>query len=635
MTEVADKQEFTFQTEIKQLLHILSHSLYQNREITIRELVSNASDSLNKMRHIQLTDSQYRDDAPLEITLEPDKEKRILTIRDNGIGLTHDELVANLGTIAHSGSLEFLNKLSGDAKSDLSLIGQFGVGFYSAFMLADRVEVLTRSYREDASWRWESEGTGRFTVEPAENVPRGAQVRLHLKEGLDEFLEPHRLKYIIRKYSTFVPHPVKLADEQLNEQRPIWVEPKSQLTEEQYAAFYQYLTHRAEETPLWHLHLASDSPLQFHAILYCPASNFELMGFGRIEHGVHLCAKRILVQDDCRDLLPEYLRFLYGLVDSADLPLNVSRETLQDSTILRKIGKVLVKRVLDHLASIADEKPEDYLKFYQQFGVTLRAGIGTDFENRERIAKLLRFQSSHDAKSEKLTSLDDYIRRATDAQKQIYYLGGPDLPSIEKNPNLEIFRKKQLEVLFLTDPMDEVVLSTLHQYGEKQLTSIDAAEVEFPETAEKPEEAPKPEGAKDETAGAGGFEKLLELFRKALGDKVAEVRESKRLTDSPCCLVNPSGAMSTQMQKMMQLATKDFEMSKRILEVNPSAALIKRLSVLTANSDQQEFIEECGRQLYANAMILAGLMPDGEEIVTRMQHFMDELASNRSPIVIE
>ena len=306
---MSDKQEFTFQTEIKQLLNILSHSLYQNREIAIRELISNASDSLNKLRHIQLSESQYRDDVPLQVTLEPDKEARILVIRDTGIGLTHDELVQNLGTIAHSGSKEVLRSIqsnSGDSKPDLSLIGQFGVGFYSAFMLADKVEVVTRSYREQKGWRWESDGTGRFTISEIEgDVPRGAQIRLHLKDEMEEFTEPTRLKFIIRKYSTFVPHAIKLGDEVLNEQKPIWVEPKSQVTEDQYAGFYQWLTHHSEEKPLWHLHLSSDSPIQFHSILYCPPSNFELLGFGQIQHGVNLCAKRVLVQDDSQDLLPE------------------------------------------------------------------------------------------------------------------------------------------------------------------------------------------------------------------------------------------------------------------------------------------------------------------------------------------
>ncbi len=635
MSQAADKEQFTFQTEIKQLLHLLSHSLYQNREITIRELVSNASDALDKMRFIQLNEEEYRDEAALEIVLKPDEEERVLSIVDNGNGLTHDELVENLGTIAHSGSLEFLNKLSGDAQADLSLIGQFGVGFYSAFMLADRVEVLTRSYRDETGWRWESDGTGSFSIEPAEeSLPRGTCVRLHLKEGHEEFTREERLKYIIRKHSSFVPHPIKLGDEQLNEQRAIWSEPKSQLNDEDYDSFYQYLTHRADEKPLWRLHLSADSPIQFHALIYCPETNLESMGFGRVEHGMHLCAKRILVQDDCRELVPEYLRFLYGIVDSADLPLNVSRQALQDDTVFRKIRKVLIKRVLDHLAKMAADQTDEYLRFYEQFGTILREGVSTDFENREKIAKLMRFQSSEVNEGENPTSLDEYLERAGDDQKQIYYLGGADLAAIRKNPNLEIFRKKNLEVLYLADPIDEIMLSNLHTYREKQLTSIDAADVEFPQTEDSDSgETDATDQSESADATTPGFEKVVNLFKQALGEDVEDVRASKRLTDSPVCLVNPEGSMSTQMQKMLQMTTKDFQMSKRILEINPSAPLIKRLGDLSGNADHDDFIRQCARQLFANAMLLEGLPPNVEEVVNRTQSFMSELAEKRSPII--
>lgn len=630
MTAAAEKQEFTFQTEIKQLLHLLSHSLYQNKEISIRELISNASDALDKLRHIQLTEAQYRDDVPLEITIEPDKDGKILTIRDNGIGLTYDELVTNLGTIAHSGSLEFLSKLDADSKNAVSLIGQFGVGFYSAFMLADKVEVLTRSYRDTQGWRWESEGTGSFAIEPAEDVARGAQIRLHLKADLaDQFTASFSLKRIIQKYSTFVPHPIKLEDEKLNDMRPIWVEPKSQVTAEQYEAFYQYLSHRNDEKPLWHLHQAVDMPLQFNSILYCPATNWDLLGMGRLEHGLHLCAKRILVQEDCRDLLPEYLNFLYGIVDSADLPLNVSRETLQDNTVLRKIKDVLVSGVLSHLAKFAEESPEEYKKFIEQFGMVLRSGVSMDFKNREKIAKLLRFPSSNVADKDVKTSLDEYLSRAPADQEQIYYLGGPSISSLSKNPNYEIFRRKKLEVLFLTDPVDEYVLSNLREYNGKKLVSIDDDEVKFPAA---PEEAPESEEKEKENSAAGtpAFEKVLDLFRTALGEKVQMVRESKRLADSPCCLVNPTGGLSSQLEKVLSMSNKDFEMSKRILEVNPASPLIVKLTQLSGQEDQQVFIQDCARQLFANAMLLEGFVPEAEDAVTRMQRFMTDLANSKS-----
>ena len=640
------QQEFTFQTEIKQLLHILSHSLYQNREIALRELISNASDSLNKLRHIQLSEEQFRDEAPLQISLEPEKDAKVLVVRDNGIGLTHDELVQNLGTIAHSGSKEFLKSLAAKSENadapaspELSLIGQFGVGFYAAFMLADRVEVVTRSYREQTGWRWESDGSGRFTITAVEgDVPRGAQIRLHLKPEMDEFTDPTRLKFIVRKYSTFVPHPIKLDADILNEQKPIWVEPKNQVTEEQHSGFYQWLTHHSEEKPLWHLHLSSDSPIQFHSILYCPPSNFELMGFGQIEHGINLCAKRILVQDDCRDLLPDYLRFLYGVVDSADLPLNVSRETLQDHKLLPKLKKVLVKKVLDHLASLAEEQPETFKTFYQQFGPILRTGIGIDFENRERIAKLMRFHSTHtrgqlvtndaDELAEIPTvSLDDYIKRSVEGQDQIYYLSGPDLDALTRHPHLEAFRKRSLEVLFLHDPIDEFALTQLRKYENKTLISIDSAEVEFPASTNPAEDESTKEKPKN-------FTRIIELFRGALDNKVSDVKESSRLTESPCCLVNPQGSMSNQLQKVLSHTMKDYEAPRRIMEVNPHAQLVARLCELSNNTDNDEFIRDCGRQLYANALILDGLIPDVEETTTRSMKFMEELARSKTAIVV-
>ncbi|HLQ46142.1 MAG TPA: molecular chaperone HtpG, partial [Planctomycetaceae bacterium] len=551
-------QEFTFQAEIKQLLHLLSHSLYQNREIAIRELVSNASDALDKFRHLTLLNSEIKNDEPLEITVEPNEADRVLIIRDNGIGMTRDELIRNLGTIAHSGSLEFLKSVrptstEGAGANNLSLIGQFGVGFYSAFMLAERVEVLSRSYQEDAGWKWESDGSGRFTVEPAEGLTRGTQVRLHLKSDLEEFTKTWRLTNVLTQYSTFVPYPIKLAGELVNEQKPIWVEPKSSITAEQYQAFYEHLTHGAGEKPRWHLHLTSDSPFQFHAILYCPETNLERLGFGRVEHGLQLCAKRILVQHNCRELLPEYLRFMFGLVDSADLPLNVSREALQDNTVFRKIKKVLTKKVLSQLESLAADKPDEYLAFYRQFGITLREGLHSDFEHREELAGLLRFATSAfppeaadkllasaekpGVSTEPLTGFSDYLKRAPEGQKQIYFLAGPDRKSLEKNPNLDLFRRKKLEVLFISDPIDEFLLAHLKTFQGKDLVAIDSAQVEFPPANEADQEEAANANERQAAAESSGFQRVLELFRDELKDDVQEVRASQRLTDSVCCLV--------------------------------------------------------------------------------------------------
>lgn len=627
MASATDKHEFAFQAEIKQLLHLLSHSLYQSREIAVRELISNASDALDKMRYVALTDAAHRDSAPLEISIEGKTDEHLLSIRDNGIGMTRDELVTNLGTIAHSGSREFLKSLTANDKSDLSLIGQFGVGFYSSFMIADRVKVRTRSYASDAGWEWESDGSGTFTVTEAADVPRGTEITLHLKDDAKDFAEEYRIKGIIRRYSSFVPHPIKVDGKVANEQKPIWVEPKSQVTEEQYTQFYQHLTHHTEEKPLWHVHLAADSPIQFRAILYCPPTNIEQMGFGRLEHGMSLCAKRVLVQSDCRDLLPDYFRFIYGLVDSEDLPLNVSRETLQDNSVIRKIRGTLLKGVFDRLQSMADESPDDYAAFHAQFGTFLKEGVAQDFTNRERLAKLLRFHSSHTEGTTALTSLDDYVKRAKPDQKPIYFLGGPDLNSIRKSPSLEIFRKRGIEVLYLPEPIDEFVMSALQTYDGHPLTSVDAADLDLPPEATPSEEKP-------DEATTGGMNRILELFRNALGPRVKDVRESKRLTDSPCVLVNSDGGLSTQMQRILKMANREVPPAQRILEINPSAPLILRLATLTTNDQHDEFIKRCALQLWSNAMILEGVLPEPEEMVARVQSLLEQAADAKSPLIL-
>jgi molecular chaperone HtpG len=635
MTTETAPQEFQFQAEIQQLLHLLSHSLYQNKEIAIRELISNASDALDKFRHIALTDNAQDDESALTIWIEPDEEKRILVIRDNGIGMTHEELVKNLGTIAHSGSLDYFKQLADEKRDDISLIGQFGVGFYSSFMLADKVEVLTRSFTEETGWRWKSDGTGKFHIEPAEGLERGTQICLHLKEDLDEFARPIRLKHILTEYSTFVPYPIRLSDEHVNEQKPIWVEPKSQITDEQYHNFYKHLSKRSHEEPSWHLHLTADSPFQFHSILFCPPTNMELMGFGKEEHGLHLCAKRILVQNNNRELLPEYLRFIHGLVDSADLPLNVSREALQDNTIFRKIRKVLVKRVLSHLQKMSTDDTEAYLKFYEQFGVMLREGIATDFESRDSLAKLLRFRSSNGDDRDAMISLDDYVSRASEEQEQIYYISGVDIPTIERNPNLEAFRSRGLEVIYLTDPVDEFVLNHLGKFDEKDLVPVDSSDVKFPEKKSADgEEKSDDEKSKDdsESAAPAGFETVVALFKEALGDKVSEVKESKRLTTSPCCLVNQDGGLSAQLQKVLGQSGEGFPTSARILELNTQHPLVQKLAFLAANADHAAFVQTCGQQLYTNAMLADGNIPDPHEASDRILGFMQELADGRSPI---
>jgi molecular chaperone HtpG len=636
MTSVTDRQEYTFQAEIKQLLHLLSHSLYQSREIAVRELISNASDALDKMRYVALTDESARDTGPLEIVVEGSEAERQLVIRDAGVGMTHDELVSNLGTIAHSGSAQFLQAMRSERqeKSDLSLIGQFGVGFYSAFMIADRVRVRSRGFAENTGWEWESDGTGTFTITPVEgSLERGTEVIVHLKEDAKEFASAWRLKEIVKRYSSFVPYPIRFGagGEILNDQKPIWVEPKSQVSEEQYTRFYQHLSHHPEEAPLWHLHLAADSPIQYRAIVYCPPKNLEQLGFTRLDHGLNLCAKRVLVQSECRELVPEYLRFLRGLVDSEDLPLNVSRETLQDNSVIRKIRAALQKGVLDRLDHLAADNPDAFRTFHDEFGRMLKEGLVVDPANRERIAKLLRFASSRGEGMIAGVSLDEYLARMPAGQSRIYFVAGPESGAITKSPNLEIFRRRGLEVLYLTDPIDEFAINALGTYQGRSLTSIDSADIDLPETGE-PAEIAASAGATP--AAESGFPRLLDLFRAALGQRVSDVRESNRLTDSPCCLVNVDGTMSTQMRRLLKLANQEFSEGARILEVNPGAPLIRRLCRLTANEQHEAFIKECALQLWSSAMILDGAVPEPEALVARVQSFMSEAAEKRSPLYL-
>lgn len=634
MTIEQEKQKFAFEAEIGQLLHLLSHSLYQNRDIAIRELISNASDALDKFRYQQLTSRGAQAADSLRVDLIPDKEQRTLSIRDNGIGMTHDELVGNLGTIARSGSREFLKMAATEKKGDdaISLIGQFGVGFYSAFMLADRVLVKTRSEDDETGWIWESTGDGAFTVTPAdEPLERGTEVRLMLKEGMEEYTEPVRLNYIIRRYSAFVPHPVFVGDEHVNNQPPIWLEPKSSLTDDQYNGFYEHLTHFPGRKPLWHLHLSADSPFQFHSILYCPDANLEKLGFGRTDHGLHLCAKRILVQSDNRDLLPDYLRFLRGIVDSADLPLNVSREALQDNTVFRRMQKVITKKVLDFLDGLATDDPDRYRTFYREFGGVLREGIASDYDQRDRLAGLLRFQSTKRS-SDQLVSLPEYRSRMAEGQEQIYFVTGTDPAAVLKDPNLEVFRSRDLEVLILTDPVDEFVLSQLHSFEKCDIVAVDSSEAKLPARPEPETDESKDEAAAKHDEVPTGFERVLSLFNDELKDVVREVRRSERLTDSVCCLVNAEGSMSTTMQRVLKMNSPDFTMGKMILEINPKSDLIRRLAEISVNPDNEGFVRECGRQLHANAMVLAGLAPEADDMGRRVQGFMMELARSRSAL---
>ncbi len=627
MSTETDRREYVFQAEIKQLLHLLSHSLYQSREIALRELISNASDALDKMRYLVLTSGS--EPEPLEITLIANEGEKTLVIRDNGVGMNRAELERNLGSIAHSGTGEFMRKLAeSPGTSGVSLIGQFGVGFYSAFMIADRVQVQSRRHDESDGWEWESTGEGAYTIAAAsEPLERGTRVILHLKADSLDLVKDWKIRDVVRRYSSFVPHPIRLGNggEVLNSQKPIWVEPRNQVTAEEHTQFYQHLTHRVDETPLWYTHLAADSPIQFRAVLYCPKTNLELLGFTRQEHGLHLCARRILVQSDCRELLPEYLRFVEGLVDSEDLPLNVSRETLQDNGVIRKIRAALLKGVFDRLDRLAEDEPETFAKWHAEFGRAIKEGVITDLIHRERLAKLLRFGSSREEDPAALVSLDQYLGRMVEGQERIYYLAGGDASTLKRSPHLELFRKRGIEVLLLAEAIDSFAVSALETYQGKRLTAIDSSDLGLPGGS-----AIEPESAEMES----GFSKVVNLFRDALGDRVADVRKSERLVENPCCLVSAEGAMTAHMERIMKLANQSFRESRRILELNPRSPLIKRLGQLSANAEHEGFIRDCALQLWSNALLLEGVTPEPEMLVARVSSFIEELADKRSPLIL-
>ena len=656
-TQTAETSEsFAFEAEISQLLRLLSHSLYQNKEIALRELISNASDALDKQRFAALKDSSAGDDAELSIRLAPTTgdDGPILRIADNGIGMTKDELVQNLGTIARSGSLEYLKQLAAEGKeAPPELIGQFGVGFYSSFMLADRVEVVTQA-RDGQAWRWTSDGSGRYEIEPAERDGRGTTIVLRLKDDTKQFADEPTLRSIVQKYSTYIAYPIYLVtekaveaddavandddpakrpasdetetvSERLNEQRPIWVEPKAQVTDEQHSAFYSHLARMPGE-PLWRLHLSFDSPLQVNAIVYCPTVNFEAMGFGKYEQGLSLCAKRVLVQDDCGKLLPEYLRFLVGVVDSDDLPLNVSREALQDNTVFAKISRVLTKKVLDHIGSIADDEPETYATFLEQFGPILREGIN-DHAHRERVAGLLRFASSNAAGEvrEEKTSLDAYGERMATGQEQIYFAIGGDAELLASNPQVTALTEHGLEVLLLDDPIDGFVMEMLGQWDGRRLVPVDAGDLELPELVQSKLDA-------DQGEPPAGFDRVVSILTETLGERVKEVRASRRPSSAAAVLITPEDAPSAQMQRFMA-AQDGSKPSPRTLELNPHHALVARLATLATNDDNRGTIEQIGRQLFYTAQLAAGLVPNMNELMSNSTDLLLEVANAKSSIV--
>ena len=637
----AQVEERAFQTEVQQVLQILIHSLYTDKDVFLRELLSNASDALDKIRFRSLTDKEVVDlDADLEIDITVDANAKTLTIRDTGIGMSRDEVNANIGTIAHSGSREFLQRLSteSDEESRLQLIGQFGVGFYSVFMIAERVVVTTLGADPGAeAVVWESTGDGSYTIATTKDkADRGTEIKVFVRADCEEYLDAHRLESVVRRHSDYIAYPIKVAGKQANEASALWARPRSGVTEEQYKEFYQHLSGDHQEPLAWE-HVAVDVPIQFFAVLYLPQqSPMELLFSPEPKVRVNLHVKRVFIQDDCDELLPLYLRFIRGVVDCDDLPLNVARESLQNNPVMTKVRQTLTRRVLSMIESLSTKDPAKFLIFWESFGMVLKEGVARDFEQREQVGKLLRYYSSFSAKlatgtdategddaeaaaprtpeSIGLVALQDYVDRIKSDQEVIYYISGENRQAVEQSPLLETFRKNDLEVLYLTDPVDEWVVNSLQEFDGKRFQAIDAEDLELPEEVK--------------LEGVGGDEdkertiELVSFLKKELEERVGDVKESSRLSDSPCALVVPKGGLSQQMERLMRMSDENFPATKRTLEINPRHPAIRNMGeLLKAERDAAE-LKEWSHFLVDYVLLAEGKVEDPQRVMKQIQTMM-------------
>ncbi len=608
-----------FQAEVKQVLDIVIHSLYTDREIFVRELVSNAADALEKLRHTQLTENNiFQADLPLEISLTTDEEKRTLTISDHGLGMSRDELIENLGTIAHSGSKAFAAALKNAGKGDeAKVIGQFGVGFYSAFMVADEVSVSTHSWRpDDEHLTWTSDGATGYTIDTAAaDQERGCAITLHLKEDAAEFTQPERIKEILKRYSNFVGFPIYLNGERINTVEALWLKSSKDITDEQYNDFYKFTAH-AWDTPAYRLHFQADAPLVINTLLFLPDQNMELMGMGQTEPGVSLYCKKILIDAQPAKLLPDWMRFIRGVIDSEDLPLNISRESMQDSALVRKLGDVVAKRLLKHLDKEAQDDPKKWREYYTKFSRFFKEGIATDHAHRDAIAKLLRFETSMTEKGE-VISLADYIGRMKEDQKAIYYQVAPSRTTIEAGPYVESFKAKGFEVLYMYEAIDEYVVSSLHEFEGKPLHAVNSDKIDLGD------DTPAEGEALSEEATTG----LCDWLKETLTTGVETVRPGKRLLSSPALVLTPEGEMTPQLRQMMRAMNKDGELpiAKVILEINPRHPIIRRLAEAKTDAAQGETAQLIAEQVLDNALLSAGLLEDPQRIVARTQKLMETL----------
>jgi TNF receptor-associated protein 1 len=602
----------SFQAEVRQLLDIVIHSLYTDREIFTRELVSNASDALEKLKLLQLTEpSVYEADQPLQIEITTDEEHRQLVIADRGIGMTREELVQNLGTIAHSGTKAFLQSMQEKGTENGGMIGQFGVGFYSVFMVADKVDVFTHSWREDApSLRWSSDGREGYDIEEVESQSRGARMVIHLKEEYAEYAKEDRIRELLNKYSNFVAFPILLNGERVNKVEALWLKAKADVTEQEYEDFYRF-TAKAWDKPRFTMHFTADAPLDIHALLFLPEENQERFGFGPVQPGVALYCRRVLIDPQPEGLLPEWLRFVRGVIDSADLPLNISRESMQDSALVKKLGQVVTKRLLKFLEKKAIDEPEAYRQFYHGFSRFLKEGIVSSHEHRESLAGLLRFESSF-SEGDAIISLDDCIARMKEGQKDIYYLAGTSRSVMEAGPYLEAFKARGLEVAYFTEGVDEFVIESLGMYREKKLVRADQADIELDDTV-----------LEGESLDAKHLDSLQTWWQESMSEQLKEVKTGKRLIDSPVVALVPEDAPNPQMRAMMKAMGQEVPAVKPVLEINPRHALVKRLSAL--REEKPEIASLVAQQLVDQAMLSAGLVEHPQELAARMNQILEKV----------
>ena len=631
MSTTAEKQTLGFQTEVKQLLHLMIHALYSNKEIFLRELISNASDAADKLRFAALSDNNlYEGDSDLKVQVVFDKEARTITITDNGIGMSREEAIEHLGTIAKSGTREFLANLTGDKAKDARLIGQFGVGFYSAFIVANQVTVKTRraGLATDQAVCWESKGEGDYTIETIEKSARGTEITLHLRKDEDEFLDDWRLRGIIRKYSDHITLPVVMKKtampteegketetkeewETVNNATALWTLARNEITDDEYKAFYKHIAHDFEDPTIWS-HNRVEGKQEYTTLLYIPArAPFDLFQ-AEARRGLKLYVRRVFIMDDADEFLPRYLRFVRGVVDSNDLPLNISREILQQNRQVDTIRSSIVKKVLSVLEKLAEDDQEKYAKFWGEFGNVLKEGPGEDFANREAIAKLLRFASTHTDTPAQTVSLADYVKRMKPDQKKIYFITADSFTAAQHSPHLEIFRKKGIEVLLLSDRIDEWLTANLTEFDGKQLQSVAKGSLDIDEIADEEEK-------KEQEKIEGEFTSFVDQVKSVLGDKVKDVRITHRLTQSPACVVSDEEGLSGHMQRILKMAGQEFPTSKPIFEINPEHALIVRLK---AEQDDAQFAE-WSHILFEQAVLAeGGQLDDPAGFVQRLNNLL-------------